>query len=82
MLFIELIVINVMLVRQVELPVGVQISEHKKCVSKGDANGSAVAEHCVKCDHNIDWGSVRVLAQDTFVVLQKSLLTFGESVIA
>ena len=38
-----------------------RLKEHKRAVSQGDFNASALAEHAVNTSHQIDWSNAGVL---------------------
>ena len=41
------------------------MKEHKRALCSVDVNTSAVAEHCIKKNHSIDWKSAQVLKKRT-----------------
>ena len=41
-----------------------RMKEHKRALCSLDVNTSAVAEHCIKKNHCIDWKSARVLKKE------------------
>ena len=43
-----------------------RIKEHKRAVSQGDSNASALAEHVLNTGHQIDWSNAMVLDSSHF----------------